>query len=72
MDTLERRATELRAELDQLKSALLAATDESERFELHQRINACIRESLTLIERRLQAGRAANAIPLQERQVGKG
>ena len=72
MDDLEQRATELRAELDRLKSALQATTSESERFELHAQLNTCIRASLALLEQRLQTARAANATYLRERQVGKG
>ncbi|HEU5102202.1 MAG TPA: hypothetical protein VFU22_24435 [Roseiflexaceae bacterium] len=72
MDILEQRANELRAEIVRLKDALQSATNEAERFELHAQINTCIRESLALIDQRLQASRAANAIPPYERQVGDG
>jgi hypothetical protein len=68
MDSLEQRATELRAEIDRLKSALQTATNEAERFELHGQINSCIRESLVLIEQRLQVTQAAR---LRERQIGQ-
>jgi len=69
MDNLEQRATELRAEIDRLKAALLATTTESERFQLHAQMDTCIRESLALIEQRLQLSQASR---LRERQVGQG
>jgi hypothetical protein len=71
MNTLEQRGTELRAEIDQLKSALQVTTNVSDRFELHGRLNSCIRESLALIEQRLQAACSAGTTLLRERQVGK-
>jgi hypothetical protein len=71
MNTLEQRSTELRAEIDQLKSALQVTTNVSDRFELHGRLNCCIRESLALVEQRLQAAYAADTTLLRERQVGK-
>jgi hypothetical protein len=70
MDNLEQRAAELRAEIDELKAALVAATDEDTRFGLHARVDRCIRESLALIEQRLQNYYAQNAEPLREREVG--
>jgi hypothetical protein len=70
MDNLEQRAAELRAEIGKLKEALVAATDEDTRFELHTRVDRCIRESLALIEQRLQNYYDQNAKPLREREVG--
>jgi hypothetical protein len=68
MDSLDRRAEELRAEIDRLKTALLATTTETERFELHAQLDTCIRESLALIEQRLQI---SQAFRLRERRVGQ-
>jgi hypothetical protein len=50
MDALKQRTTEVRAEIERLKSALLTTTNETERFEVRARLNACIRKSLGLIE----------------------
>lgn len=71
MDALEQRATEVRAEIERLKSALLVTTNKTERFEVHARLNACIRESLALVEQRLQAPRAEGTTSLRERQAGQ-
>jgi hypothetical protein len=60
MDNLEERFAAIRQEIDRLKVALQTTVDDAERHEIHTRINACIRESLQLIDQRL-GRRYANA-----------
>jgi len=74
MDRHENRAVALRAEIERIKSALVIATDEAERGDLYMRLNACIRESLALIDQRLQAywvRQTAPEQPLRERHTGE-
>lgn len=54
MDNLEERFAAIRQEIDRLKIGLQTAVDDAERHEIHTRINACIRESLHLIDQRLE------------------
>jgi hypothetical protein len=70
MSDLEQRATDLRTEIASIKGRLAGTIDEAERYQLHTRLNACIRESLALIDQRLQASRASLTEPLRERRVG--
>jgi hypothetical protein len=72
MDRHEDRAVALRADIERIKSALLITTDEPARGDLHMRLNACIRESLALIDQRLQAYWARQTVPeepLRERHT---
>jgi hypothetical protein len=51
---LEQRFAALRQEIDQLKAALQTTTGDLERHALHRRINECIRESIRLLDTRLE------------------
>ena len=53
MDNVEQHFAAIRQEIDRLKVALQAAVDDTERHQLHSEINACIRQSLRLIDQRL-------------------
>jgi hypothetical protein len=68
MDPLDQRASELQAQIGRLKSALQGTTSEAERSNVHAQIDRCIRESLALIEQRLQR---VELNRLRERQVGE-
>jgi hypothetical protein len=74
MDDREQRAAALRAELDQLKSALLSTTDERTRHAIHRLINARICESLVLMKQRPPsdwAMRTASQTSLHARHPGE-
>jgi CHASE3 domain sensor protein len=79
MDNLEQHFAAIRQEIDRLKVALQTTVDDAERHQLHTQINACIRESLRLIDQRLGLRTAAtDAVsvkvptdqPASERSVG--
>jgi hypothetical protein len=53
MDDVQQHFLAIRHEIDSLKAALQTAVDDAERHRLHTRINDCIRESLQLVDRRL-------------------
>jgi len=73
MRTMEHRTALLRAEIEHIKGYLLIATDETERLELSIRLTVCLRESIALINQRLQllsTEPAALNVPLRERHAG--
>jgi hypothetical protein len=80
MDDVEQRFAAIRHEIDNLKVALQMTADDTERLQLHARINACIRESIGLIDQRLgsrnadAADVASGSVPAdqaaRERSVG--
>ena len=72
MADIEQRFAAIRQEIDRLRTALQTSVDDAERHQLHARLNECIRESIRLVDQRLQpyaTGRTDPAL-LLERQVG--
>jgi hypothetical protein len=61
MADIEERFTSLRQEIDRLKAALRATSDDAERYTIHTQLNDCIRESLHLIEQRFSRSSADRA-----------
>jgi hypothetical protein len=69
MAHVEHDLAAIRQEIAALRIALQTTSQEQARYELHTRLNACIRESLRLINQRTTASSGDTA---RERSVGEG
>jgi predicted nucleic acid-binding Zn-ribbon protein len=52
---IESHFAAIRQKIDRLKASLQTTTDDAERYDLHERLDECIRESMGLMDRQLQS-----------------
>jgi len=70
MDSLDHRITELRTEIERIKGVLLVTANESERFQLQERMRACLGKSLALIGQRIESQFASIVLTLHDQDIG--
>jgi predicted nucleic acid-binding Zn-ribbon protein len=52
---IESHFAAIRQKIDHLKAILQTTTDDAQRYDLHERLDECIRESMGLMDRQLQS-----------------